>query len=90
MLFEWHSLGHVDPEEYYYKPHDRSYFDPFHINSIEVDHDDNLLFSVRNTCADYKADGESGEVIWRLGGKKSDFEMGPGTRFTFQHDVRRQ
>ena len=28
--------------------------------------------------------------MWRLGGKKSDFEMGPGTRFAFQHDARRQ
>jgi hypothetical protein len=28
--------------------------------------------------------------VWRLGGKKSDFEMGPGTRTTFQHDARRQ
>src|ERR671917_221004 len=35
-------------------------------------------------------DIESGEVIWRLGGKKSDFEMGPGTRFAYQHDARRQ
>jgi hypothetical protein len=27
-------------------------------------------------------------VIWRLGGKKSDFQMGPGTRFAWQHDAR--
>jgi hypothetical protein len=33
--------------------------------------------------------GKPGEIIWRLGGKKSDFEMGPGTRFAFQHDARR-
>src|ERR687894_2757863 len=34
-------------------------------------------------------DPDTGEVIWRLGGKKSDFEMGPGSRFAFQHDARR-
>jgi hypothetical protein len=28
--------------------------------------------------------------MWRLGGKKSDFAMGPGTRFAYQHDARRQ
>jgi hypothetical protein len=28
--------------------------------------------------------------VWRLGGKKSDFEMGPGTQSAFQHDARRQ
>jgi hypothetical protein len=27
--------------------------------------------------------------LWRLGGKKSDFEMGPGTQSAFQHDARR-
>ena len=28
--------------------------------------------------------------MWRLGGKKSDFEMDAGSRFAFQHDARRQ
>jgi hypothetical protein len=54
-----------------------------------VDHDDNLLVSARKTSAVYKIDRGTGEVIWRLGGKKSDFEMGRGTRFAYQHDARR-
>jgi hypothetical protein len=29
-------------------------------------------------------------VLWRLGGKKSDFALGPGAAFNFQHDARRQ
>jgi hypothetical protein len=35
-------------------------------------------------------DRASGEVLWRLGGKRSDFEMGEGTRTVSQHDARRQ
>ena len=91
MFFEWHSLDHVALEESYYEPSkDQSEeFDYFHINSIDIDHDSNLLVSARNTSTVYKIDTMSGEVIWRLGGKKSDFEMGPGTRFAFQHDARR-
>jgi hypothetical protein len=27
-------------------------------------------------------------VLWRLGGKRSDFTMGPGTVFAWQHDAR--
>jgi hypothetical protein len=27
-------------------------------------------------------------VIWRLGGKRSDFTLGPGARFFWQHDAR--
>jgi hypothetical protein len=48
-----------------------------------------LLISARETSAVYKIDRKTGEVMWRLGGKNSDFEMGEGTRFAFQHDARR-
>jgi hypothetical protein len=92
VLFEWHSLEHVGLEEAYAEPpkDPRWSFDYFHINSIDVDHDSNLLVSARRTSAVYKIERKSGEVIWRLGGKKSDFEMGPGTSFAWQHDARRQ
>jgi hypothetical protein len=91
VLFEWHSLDHVGLDESYATlSQDGSRgFDYFHINSIDVDHDNNLLVSARQTFAVYKIDRKSGEIIWRLGGKNSDFEMGPGSRFSFQHDARR-
>jgi hypothetical protein len=92
VLFEWHSLEHVGIEESYIEPpSDPDYpYDYFHINSIDVDHDGNLLVCASNTWSIYKVERKSGEVLWRLGGKKSDFEMGPGTRSAFQHDARRQ
>ena len=92
VLFEWHSLDHVSLEESYHRPSkdQKSPFDYFHINSIEVDYDSNLLVSARRTSTVYKIERDSGEVIWRLGGKRSDFEMGPGTRTAWQHDARRQ
>jgi hypothetical protein len=92
VLFEWHSLDHVSLDESHYKPRkDPEWsFDYFHINSIDVDHDNNLLVSAKGTFTVYKIDRETGEIIWRLGGKKSDFEMGEGTRTRYQHDARRQ
>ena len=92
VLFEWRSLEHVGVEESYREPpQDPSTpLDYFHINSIDIDFDDNLIISAKGTSAVYKVDRESGEILWRLGGKKSDFEMGPGTRTAFQHDARRQ
>jgi len=92
VLFEWRSLEHVGLDETYVTPSEDHYrgIDYFHINSVDVDHDDNLLVSARETSAIYKIDRMSGEVIWRLGGKKSDFKMGPGARFAYQHDARRQ
>src|SRR5919112_183096 len=91
VLFEWHSLEHVGLDESYapVSQDGRPGLDYFHANSIEVDHDNNLLVSARQTFTVYKIDRNTGEIIWRLGGKKSDFEMGPGTRFAFQHDARR-
>jgi Arylsulfotransferase (ASST) len=91
VLFEWHSIEHVGLEETYatMSQDGRPGLDYFHANSIEVDHDDNLLVSARETFAVYKIDRKTGEIIWRLGGKNSDFKMGPGTRFSYQHDARR-
>ena len=91
VLFEWQSIEHVGLEETYVTPAEDHYpgIDYFHLNSIDVDHDNNLLISARETSAVYKIDRKTGEIIWRLGGKKSDYEMGPGARFAFQHDARR-
>jgi hypothetical protein len=87
LLWEWHSLDHVDLTE---TVSDQlgSPFDYFHINGIEVDGGGDLLVSARNTSALYKISRRTGEVLWRLGGKRSDFSMGPGTAFGFQHDPR--
>src|SRR5215217_134807 len=93
VIFEWRSLDHVGIEESYARfPPDNPGFryDYFHINAIDVDHDNNLLICARNTWAVYKIDRKTGDVLWRLGGKKSDFEMGQRTRTAFQHDARRQ
>ena len=87
VLFEWRSLDHVAIDEAY-TPYTGHAYDCFHINSVDVDADGNLLVSARNTWAVYKLHRETGRVIWRLGGKRSDFQMGPGTRFAWQHDAR--
>jgi hypothetical protein len=89
LLFEWHSLDAIRLSESRDKPESRKKpFDYFHLNSIDVAPDGDLLISARNTCAVYELDRETGAVNWRLGGKKSDFRMGRGTRFCRQHDAR--
>ncbi len=92
VLFEWHSVGHVRLlESYYHLPRDPDKtYDYFHINTVEVDRDGNFLVSARNTHTIYKISRKTGAVMWRLGGKWSDFELGKGVRFAWQHDVRRQ
>ncbi len=50
--------------------------------------DGNLLVSARNAWALYKLDRSTGKVLWRLNGNRSDFTMGPGSKFYWQHYTR--
>jgi hypothetical protein len=87
VLLEWHSLDHIPLEESYAPV--GADWDFFHINSVDFDNDGELLISARSTHTVYKID-RSGAIVWRLGGKRSDFSMGPGSAFAWQHDVRSQ
>ncbi len=87
VLLEWHSLDHVPLEESYVPV--SADWDYFHINSVDLDGAGNLLISSRSTRTVYKID-RSGAIVWRLGGKHSDFDMGAGSVFAWQHDARRQ
>jgi hypothetical protein len=91
VLFEWRSNDHVGLDESYMSQvTPAGNVDYFHLNSIDVDTDGNLLVSARHTSTIYKIDRKSGEVLWRLGGMKSDFAVAPAASFAFQHDVRRR
>ena len=92
LLFEWHALGTIGlGESYRPSPKKRGQsHDPFHLNSVALDADGNLIVSARHTNAIYKIDRRTGEVLWRLGGKKSDFEQQPGAQFALQHDAGRR
>ncbi|KAL4980133.1 ASST-domain-containing protein [Aspergillus desertorum] len=97
LLFEWSSLEHVSPEEAIlpinpgqagsgYNSSDA--WDYFHINSVDKDSEGNYLVSARDACSVHKINGTTGEIIWRLGGVKSDFELGDNVKFCFQHHAR--
>ncbi|MEA2209693.1 MAG: hypothetical protein QOF54_2170 [Solirubrobacteraceae bacterium] len=91
VMFQWTSLDHVALDESYTNPHEASTstpFDFFHVNSINLDPDGTLLVSARNTWAVYELDPRSGQIVWRLGGKRSSFALGPGTSTAWQHDPR--
>jgi hypothetical protein len=89
LLHEWRSVQHVEPDETAIRAKPGPRFDYFHINSVDQDADGNLIVSARNTWAAYKIAWPSGRILWRLGGKRSDFSLAAGARFWWQHDVRR-
>ena len=90
VVFEWHSLDHIELDEAIGEPpEDPSVpWDYLHLNSIEEDDADNLILSARHTNGIYKIERTTGRVLWRLNGTRSDFDMGEGTPFAYQHDAR--
>jgi hypothetical protein len=87
VRWEWHSLDHVGISEAETSPPDAPW-DWFHINSIDVEPNGDVFISARNTWAGYQIAAGTGEILWRLGGLKSSFKMGPGTKTFWQHDGR--
>lgn len=86
-LFQWDSLDHVPLSESYAQVKDDT-LDYFHLNSIEPTPNGDLLISARNTCALYQISRDNGTITWRVGGKNSDFSIGKGAHFYWQHDAR--
>ena len=64
--------------------------DPVHINSVAIDSDTSILISSRHMDEITKIDRRTGDIIWRLGGKKNDFTFINDTiGFSHQHSVSR-
>lgn len=95
VVFQWRSWDHI-PMNDSYAPLTGIAVDPVHINAVELDYDGNLLISSRHLSEITKISRETGEIIWRLGGKKNMFtfinehEENAPTYFSYQHDIRRQ
>ena len=90
VLLDWNSLDHVpltESKQPLQGGTAAAPYDYFHINSVALAPDGDLLISSRNTWTVYKVARRSGTIRWRLGGKKSNFTAGPGAAFSWQHDA---
>ncbi len=89
ITFEWSALDHIPVDETQMSLTDER-VDYLHANSLEYDGDGTLLMSARNTSTVYKIDIDTGEILWRFGGRASDFSFAdPADAPSFQHDARR-
>ena len=88
VMWEWHALGHIPASESNNPVRRSGYpWDFVHINSVDPGPAGDVLLSARNTWALYDVDIHSGGFVWRLGGRRSSFKLGPGTPFYWQHDA---
>jgi outer membrane protein assembly factor BamB len=79
---EWVELPRPDPSDSVGRDFD-------HPNSLAFDRDGNYIVSFRNLAQVMKIDAKSGEILWRLGGLKSDFSIldDPFGGFSAQHSA---
>lgn len=96
LLFEWRSSDFFPPNSSFYPLKDRGYeralgYDYVHINSVDKNDQGHYLVSCRHLHAVFCVDGDTGDILWILGGKHNEFadvSDGEATRFTWQHDAR--
>jgi hypothetical protein len=86
VLFEWHSLDHAPLKLSNQIYSNTAVYDYFHVNAIDPLKSGIVLVSSRNTSTVYGIAQDTGQVLWRLGGKESSFTMGPGASFDLQHN----
>lgn len=94
MLLSWNSADHFEitdaNENSPYVDFTEQEVDYVHPNSVAIDSDTSILVSSRHMDEITKIHRKSGEIIWRLGGKKNDFTFLNDTiGFSHQHSVSR-
>ena len=87
VIFEWRSWDHFSFFDSTSSLTDQD-IDLIHGNSLALTNDGNLLLSSRNLDEITKINLQTGQVMWRLGGKANMFTFVNSQTFAYQHDVR--
>jgi len=88
VVFEWNSFDHFQITDSY-KDLTASSIDFDHPNSLEIDFDGNILLISRSMDEITKIDRQTGDIIWRLGGKNNEFEFADSSHmFYMPHKFR--
>ena len=91
LVWEWKGHDHfgfadVDPL-FLYNPNK---VDWTHANAVEQDNDGHILLSCRHFDEITKINRQTGDIIWRFGGKRNQFTCSNDPlHFSGQHDIRR-
>lgn len=89
VTFQWRSWDHMQITDATHEDLTAYQIDYVHGNSIEVDRDENILISSRHLDEVTKINTQTGDIIWRLGGKNNQFDFVNDTaKFSHQHSAR--
>ena len=95
VVFQWRSWDYLPISDSYISL-TTSVIDLIHANSLDVDANGDILFSMRHLSSIIKIDRQTGNIDWILGGKQNQFTFinehasNAPNYFTFQHDIRVQ
>lgn len=97
LLFEWRASEHFTFADCYNPVRNtgapNNAWDWFHINSVDKDKHGNYIISARYSHAVTAINGQTGDIMWHLGGRNNSFEDlsdGKATDFAWQHDAQWQ
>lgn len=90
VVFQWRSWDHFQITDATHENLLAAQIDYAHGNAIEIDNDSNIIISSRNMDEITKINHETGNIIWRLGGKNNQFTfINDSIKFSYQHAIRR-
>ncbi len=91
VIFQWRSWDHfLITDCTNDNPLTAPSIDYVHLNSVEQDHDGNIIISSRHMEEVTKINRTTGEIMWRFGGKHNQITVENDTLpFSHQHDARR-
>jgi hypothetical protein len=88
VLFEWRSWDHIPITDTCFDL-TAPLVDYVHGNALDWDRDGNILVSNRHLDEITKLNRQTGEIIWRWGGRHNEFTFVNDQRgFSYQHDIR--
>lgn len=90
LSFHWSPFDHFEITDVDYRERSDTIVNWTHGNAVDLDTDGNLLVSFRNLNEITKINVATGEVIWRLGGRRNQFRFVDTAMpaFAQQHSVR--
>ncbi len=89
LVFQWRCWDHYKITDAIGVDFTAATIDYCHGNSLDLDYDGNILFSARNMSEITKIDRNTGDIIWRWGGKNNQFTfLGDTLQYTYQHALR--
>jgi len=90
VIFQWRSWDHMNILDANHLNFTLAEIDYAHGNAIELDNDGNIMISSRHLSEITKINRNTGEMMWRFGGKRNQFDyINEDWKFSWQHAIRR-